>query len=94
MSQIPEHINDDCSVEKLKSSLVELKPTSDLAALQRQSPDLSAIIAYLENGILPDSTQAATRIVCDADNWYLDTNSVLYHLHNSRRRNVNSALGH
>ena len=29
-------------------------------------------------------------IVQDADNWFLDENQVLYHIHDPRRRNVNS----
>jgi len=84
------HAEDGSPVQKQIASLVELQSTPNMAELQRQTPDLANIICYLQTGQLPHDKQLAKRIVCDADNWYLDGNAVLYHLHNPSRRNVNS----
>jgi len=71
-------------------TLTELQPNADLAQLQRASPDLAEIIDYLQSSKLPTDNQAIQRIILDADNWFLDFNGVLYHIHNPRRRNVNT----
>jgi len=71
-------------------TLAELQPNADLARLQRASPDLAEIIDYLQSSKLPTDNQAIQRIIHDADNWFLNSNGVLYYIHNPRRRNVNT----
>ena len=71
-------------------TIYELQPDQTLAKQQRDSPDLCDMIRYLETGTLPTDNHKARFIIQDADNWFLDEHSVLYHIHNPRRRNVNS----
>jgi len=51
---------------------------------------LFEIIQYLENSDLPKDSRKAR--ASNADNWCLIDN-ILYHMHNPRKRNVNSAKG-
>ena len=63
---------------------------TDLHALQRDSPDLTVIIAYVQDGTLLTDAKAAETLKIDVVNWYIDKDGILYHIHDSRRRNPNS----
>jgi len=82
----------DVPTDRQLPTLIELMNNNDLPRLQRESRELSAIIQYLENSDLPRDSRTARAIVSDADNWCLIDN-ILYHIHNPRKRNVNSAKG-
>ena len=68
----------------------ELVNDTDLYTLQRDSPDLATTIAYLQDGKLPNDEKTAETLKTDAVNWYIDKDGILYHIHDSRRRNPNS----
>jgi len=54
---------------------------TDLYKLQRDSPDLAMIIAYVQDGTLPTDAKAAETLKTDAVNWYIDKDGILYHIH-------------
>ena len=62
----------------------------DLSKLQRECPELSLIINYLESNTLPDDDRQARQVVIESDR-YLIENNILYHLFTPRRyENTNS----
>ena len=69
------------------ASMATLTTAPDLSSLHRTSPDLAAIIDYVLTGKLQDDARAAEVIQKDAVNWYIDTDGLLYHIKDSRRRN-------
>jgi hypothetical protein len=61
-----------------------------LSKLQRECPELSLIINYLESNTLPDDDRQARQVVIESDR-YLIENNILYHLFTPRRyENTNS----
>ncbi|PFX12172.1 Retrovirus-related Pol polyprotein from transposon 17.6, partial [Stylophora pistillata] len=56
--------------------------------LQRRDFDLSVIIDYLENDILPLDDSAARNLLLVTDSFYIGHDGLLYHLGNNRKRNA------
>ena len=63
---------------------------SSLHNLQRQDPDLSSIIRYLETSVLPIEDNQARSLLLQIDSYYLDSNGILCHLWSPGKRNVHS----
>ena len=55
--------------------------------MQRRYPDLSDIIDYLENDILPSVDHAARKLLLMSDSFYIGRDGLLYHLGDNRKRN-------
>lgn len=60
---------------------------TDIAQEQRECSDFKDIINYLENGILPKDSEKANVISAEANNQYVMSNGILYHLYTARSRN-------
>jgi len=64
----------------------------DVAAQQQSCDDLKPIITYLTSGVLPDDDKQAKRLAYDAQ-YYVIENGALYHLYESKTKDVNKAKG-
>jgi hypothetical protein len=66
-------------------STAEVTHTSNIGTHQRKCPEMSPIIDFLENGILPDDSTQAKKI-SNVANQYEMLNGVLYHFYQPRRK--------
>ncbi len=60
--------------------------TKRIYEFQRKDQDLCEIIDYLESDILPSDNGRAKRLLLSEVVYFLDENSILYHLDTSRRK--------
>ena len=65
-------------------------PQSVLYNLQRQDPELSVIIDYLQHDVLPTDNVKARRLIVTIDDYYLNENGILCHLWSPGSRRVKS----
>ena len=65
---------------------------STLSTLQRQDPELYAIIAYLESATLPIEDSHARSILLSIDSFYLNEDGILFHLWTPGKRHVKSLV--
>ena len=67
-----------------------LSSVQRLHSLQRQDPDLAAIIQYLEDAQLPLGNSEARTLLLSIDSYYLDESGILFHLWSPSKRRVTS----
>lgn len=72
-----------CSLNALEHVGVKTKEIYDF---QRRDSDLADIIDYLENDQLPHDSVRAKRVLLSQDIYFLDENSLLYHLDMTQKR--------
>ena len=72
-----------CSLNALEHVGVKTKEIYDF---QRRDSDLADIIDYLENDQLPHDNVRAKRVLLSQDIYFLDENSLLYHLDVTQKR--------
>ena len=71
------------------SSLKKEEPqTPHTREMQRRDPELTAMIDFLENDILPSNDKNARKILLTSDNFYVGQDGLLYHIDFNRRRNA------
>lgn len=79
----------------LESELVEppanFFDTADIAEQQRLCPEVSTIIKYMEQGILPDDDVEARKLIFMANEYTLHDN-ILYHYYTPRSRKASKAV--
>ena len=59
--------------------------------MQRRDPELSEIIDFLENDIVPPNDKLARKILLTSDTFYVGQDGLLYHLDQNQKRNNHEA---
>jgi len=54
--------------------------------LQRRDPELSEIIDFLENDVVPVDEKSARKLFLTSDSFYISQDGLLYHLDRNRKR--------
>ena len=67
-------------------SVAEVSPV-DLSKAQKDCPDFKHVYEYLDNGQLPSTKAAATRIIAESDQYILD-DGILYHIFQPRTKGI------
>jgi len=71
------------------NAITAFESSDNVSALQRDCPDLTDIIKYLENNDLPADDKLARKIVLQVDQFCIE-NGLLYHLSHPRQKRVKS----
>ena len=56
--------------------------------LQRRDPQLSEMIDFLENDVIPSNDKIAHEVLLTSDSFYIGQDGLLYHLDHNRKRNI------
>ena len=60
--------------------------------LQRRDPELSVIIDFLENDVLPLNEKSARKLLLTSETFYIGKDGLLRHLDQNRKRNSHDAF--
>ena len=75
------------------SSLKKEEPqTHHTREMQRRDPELTAMIDFLENDILPTNDRDARKILLTSDNFSIGQDGLLYHIDFNQRRNARESF--
>lgn len=83
----------DSEGEVVHGGDLDLSQSYDVGALQCQCPDFSALIEYIQNGVLPQGNDALARKIIFQSERFIWLDGVLWHLQlprNKRQREVDS----